>query len=376
MANPSKLPPVPIPFPERLRDFRRRGVPVLVFAAAVAVVVNIWNAHIAPPTMIGQVEGVRADITAPRAGFVREVAAERFQSVRTGDYLAEVITHDPEVLSASLAVIEAEIEVIRNTIDPGIISRQRRDHDHESLRLDMMLQRTAAANARVQLVQAERDYRRAADSLRMGLTSQAAYEAIATERDALRTELGEREAVIADLMATLAGLAMPEPGDEFAADPNPVLAAIRVQEERLRLAEAELRPIRLYAPIDGMLAAVHKQPGQAISPQEPLVTIEAQEGAHIVAYVRQPLREIPAVGTEVEIRRRNQQRELSSARILHVANHFEPISDLLMESLNSPLPLEYGLPVLISLPTGMDLIPGEVIHVRVPIPRLFFSVQE
>lgn len=366
-----KLPRVPVPLGERIREFRRQGVPVLIFAAALSLVGYIWGTHVTPPTMIGQVEGMRAEITVPRAGMVREVAAERFQRVQAGDYLAEVITSDPEVLTATLGVIRAEIELIRNTMDPNIISLQRRDHDHESLRLDMMLQRTAVANARVQLMQAERDYSRAADLLRMGLTSQAEYEAARLSVEAFRTEISERQGVIRDLEQTLANLEMPAPDQQLAPEPNPILAAIRLQEEQLRLAEAELKPIKLYAPMNGMLAAIHKRPGQAVSPAEPILSLEAQEAAHIVAFVRQPMREKPAIGTEVEIRRRGNQRELGMARITEVANHFEPMSEFLMETLNSPFTAEYGLPVLISLPAGMDLIPGEVIHVRVPPAPLF-----
>ena len=370
-ARQPKLPRVPIPLGERVREFQRRGVPLLIFAGALAIVGYIWSTHVTPPTMIGQVEGVRAEITTPRAGFVREVAAERFQSVRTGDYLAEVITSDPEVLSATLGVIRAEIELIRNTMDPNIISLQRRDHDHESLRLDKMLQRTAVANARVQMMQAERDYERMADLLRMGLTSQAEYENARLAIEALRTEIAERQGIIADLEESIRNLEMPTPDEALVPEPNPILAAIRVQEEQLRLAEAELKPVKLYSPIDGMLAAVHKWPGQAVSPDEPILSIESQEAAHIVAFVRQPMRERPAVGAEVEIRRRGNQRELGAASIVEVANHFEPMSDYMRESMNSPFTVEYGLPVLISLPTSMNLIPGEVIHVRVPPGRLF-----
>ena len=366
-----KLPRVPIPFIERVREFRRRAVPVIIFCAALGLVVNIWGNHVTPPTMIGQVEGLRAEITTPQAGFVSEVAAERFQFVRKGDFIVEVVVSDPEVLSASLAVIRAEIDLIRNTMDPSIISLQRRDHDHESLRLDVMLQRTAVANARVLVMQAERDYERTADLLRMGLTSQTEYEIARLGVEAFRTEIRERQGIIADLERALANLEMPAPDESLASEPNPTLAAIRVQEEQLRLAEAELRPIRLYAPIDGMLAAVHKRPGQAVVPEEPIVSLESQEGAHIIAFVRQPMREKPVLGTQVEIRRRGNQRELGIAQIIQIANHFEPMSEFLMETLNSPFTAEYGLPVLISMPAGMDLIPGEVIHVRVPPARLF-----
>jgi len=370
-ARKPRLPRVPIPFRERVREFQRHGVPVLIFAGALAVVVSIWGTHITPPTMIGQVEGMRAEITTPRAGFVSEVAAERFQTIREGDFLAEVITSDPEVLTATLGVIRAEIELIRNSMDPNIISIQRRDHDHESLRLDMMLQRTAVANARVQLAQAERDYDRMAGLLRMGLTSQAEYEAARAAADTYRTEISERQGIIADLEESLAALAMPAPDENLVSEPNPILASIRVQEERLRLAEAELKPVKLYAPIDGVLSAIYKRPGQAVAADEPILALESQEGTHILAYVRQPMRDLPEVGSEVEVRRRNQQRELGAAQILSIANHFEPISELLMHTLNSPLSVEYGLPVLISMPTGMDLIPGEVIHVRAPPAGLF-----
>ena len=58
--------------------------------------------------------------------------------------------------------------------------------------------------------------------------------------------------------------------------PSALQAAIRVQEAKLHLTEAEASPILLRAPIDGVIDAAHHSVGETVGPGEPIVTISAR----------------------------------------------------------------------------------------------------
>jgi multidrug resistance efflux pump len=140
-------------------------------------------------------------------------------------------------------------------------------------------------------------------------------------------------------------------------------AAIAVQEEKLRLAEAELSPITLRVPIDGMVSKVHRRSGETILAGESILTISAQSSDHIIGYMRQPLPFEPKVGMAVQIRSRSSGRQICNSKILQVGTQMEPIGASSL-SLANTHQLETGLPILINLPAELKLRPGELVELK------------
>ena len=118
----------------------------------------------------------------------------------------------------------------------------------------------------------------------------------------------------------------------------------------------------LRAPTDGIVSAIHKHAGEVVVPGDSVLTLGALRPARIVAYARQPLDHRPAVGDSVEVATRSQDRTTAPARILQVGTQLEAIETaLLPPSPASARATEYGLPVLVEIPAGLELAPGEIV---------------
>src|SRR5438445_13366280 len=112
------LPVIPTPLAQRWREFRFRVVPLLVFSGVLLVLAVMWRQYVAPPVLPGQVEPITAYVTSPKPGTVAQLNLARMQRVKAGDPIAQVIITDPKVLASSLALIQAEIQLLRINVQP------------------------------------------------------------------------------------------------------------------------------------------------------------------------------------------------------------------------------------------------------------------
>ena len=145
-----------------------------------------------------------------------------------------------------------------------------------------------------------------------------------------------------------------------------ISAAAAAQEKQLQaLAEAS----RLRAPMDGFVSAILKRPGENALAGEPVLMIGALRASRIVAFARQPLHTALKVGDLVDVQLRRSPRTRVAARVLQVGSALEPIEPTLL-----PLPstsrrvAELGLPLLIEIPAGLTLAPGEAVNLSVHSP--------
>ena len=144
-------------------------------------------------------------------------------------------------------------------------------------------------------------------------------------------------------------------------------ASIKVQEQKLRLTELELSPIKLTVHMDGTVSTIHHRSGEAVMAGEPIITLTSVSSDRIVGYVRQPLTFQPKVGMKVEVRARSQDRCVGEAEVLEVGSQMEPISAALTTPANHLH--EIGLPVLVSVPRDQKLLPGEIVDLRVVVSK-------
>jgi multidrug resistance efflux pump len=271
--------------------------------------------------------------------------------VRHGDPLAVVMTTDPSLLEAQLAVIQAEVDLLRYSLDP-LIGRQRSDLDYERLRVELMSQRAAQATAEVRRLHAENDLARARQLYADDLIAIAELEQAITDHEALVTEIAGHRAIVSMLQDELERLNLPS----AAGAEETLLAAIRVHEQRLRVVEAELAPVTLRAPLDGRVGLILRGAGEHVMAGEPLLTVMSETTDHVIAYLRQPLRVEPTVGMAVRVTAPARDRGAGLGRVLQVSAQLEPLPELLLAPGMRP---EKALPLLISLPEGMRVRPGE-----------------
>ena len=360
-----RLTPIPTPSAQRWREIRIRLLPFLAFGAAAAAVVILWRDNVAAPTLTGEVETIQANITSPKAGKLTQLNVTRLQRVKAGDVIAQVITTDPEILQSSLAVVQSEIQLLRVNLEP-VLGQQRFALTYDRLRMDWMEQRVQLVTSRVRLELAESDLRRAEQLFKERIVSQQILDTTRSAKESLKAEVDERSMLVAEQEKKLKELGISgENGfPPKATDPDDVMqASIHVEEQKLRLLEAELSPIQLVVPMDGTVTAIHHRSGEAIAAGATVVTLSAVSSERIVGYVRQPLAFEPKVGMKVEVRTRSVRRSVSQAEIVEVGSQMEPISAAL--SASSGQVREIGLPVLVSLPPSQKLMPGEIVDLRI-----------
>jgi HlyD family secretion protein len=353
--------PIPIPLSQRLRYARMRLLPAMVCAVTVAVIAVLWKTHVAAPAFVGQAEAAVAQVSSPKDGVLASLNVTRFQTVKAGESLGQVMIAEPRVLMSNLEVIRNEIEALRSGLAP-IVTLQRNAVDYAQARLDWMRQRAVLAGARVNLQLAETEFRRTEELFKEKLVSQSAYDTAKTAQQALQQEVKELAELVTDGEHNFKNLQPDETGDISKISTDPLRTAIAVQESRLRLVEAELGPVTLRAPLDGVVSAIYHRPGETVTTGLPIVAIASPEPVRIVGYLRSPVLAEPRVGTHVEVRTRNARREGGLAQITHVGVQIEAIP-LALQTAVKWVGTEMGLAVDISLPPNLHIRPGELVDI-------------
>jgi multidrug resistance efflux pump len=354
--------PIPIPLAQRWQDVRGRLLPVLVFAAALGAIAVLWREHVAAPTLVGQAEPVLADVSSHKPGVLAELTVVRFQRVQAGDPVGQVMVAEPKLIDSSLAVIRAEIAMLQVDMKP-IVTLQHNAMDYNRVRLEWMRQRADLASARVNLQLAETELRRTEELFKEKITSQQKLDEAKANCEALRQEVEELARLVAEGETNFKTLQLTNATEITRITEDPLRAAIAVQESKLRLTEAELSPITLRAPIDGIVTLIYHRPGEAVIAGQPILALATLNPVRIVGYLRLPLRDEPKPGTRVEVRTRSWHREVGSAKVMAVGTQMEAIPPALQGPLKV-VNLELGLPLDISLPANLKIRPGELVDLR------------
>jgi multidrug resistance efflux pump len=338
-----------------------RVLPVVTFGMAALLAASLWVRNVGVPTIVGEVESVAANVASPEAGSLMQLKVDLFQPVIAGEPIALVQSARPEVLSNTLALVRAEIELLKQSMDP-VVGRFRASLDYERIRLDGMLQRVELASARAHLTYAEGEYARTQELFKhdTNIVSGDDLDIALRDRDMLRAEVEEKSRLVAAYEDSAQRLALPK--EMVQPDPGvqPLRAAIAVEEQKLRLAESQLGPVTLRSPINGLVSKVYRRIGENVVAGEPIVTITALNPERILAYIRQPLTLEPKVGMDVEIRTRTLHRQVAVGKILQVGNKMEPFSaPLRVRGFDQAM--ERGLPFLVSRPPGLVVHPSELV---------------
>jgi multidrug resistance efflux pump len=334
-------------------------MPAAAFCGAIVAIAFLWKSNIAAPTLVGQAEPNESKVSCYRAGMLAQLDVTRFQKVKAGDPIGQVLVTDPKILASSLSVIQAEIESLRVTMQP-IARQQHTAMEYSSLQLDWMRQRAQLAMARVNLQLAETELQRTEALYKDKIVSQRAYEQAKASQERYKTEVDELSRMVNEQGKGFAQSQATNTIGLSDLNDQPLRAAIAVQESKLRLTEAELSPITLKASVDGMVNIIYRRSGEAIIAGEPIVTIAAYDPVRIVSYIRAPVMNEPGIGTRVEVRSRGPRREVGFANIIEVGTQLETVAPALAAPVKFSN-VELGLPISISLPPNLKIRPGELV---------------
>src|SRR5262249_53928459 len=142
--------PVLTPPSPRWGDFPLRGGPALAFALVAVLIAYSWKSNLAARTITSAVEARRRGGPGRVARRLVGLGGGRFAPGREGEPGATVVTTDPRIVEASLAVIRAEVELLKTGMDP-VLNQHRDAVNYQQLRLAWLAQRVDLASARVRL---------------------------------------------------------------------------------------------------------------------------------------------------------------------------------------------------------------------------------
>jgi multidrug resistance efflux pump len=352
---------IPIPAKLRWREIRVRFFPLLIFVLIAGVVMWLWQDRVEATNMIGRVVGKQAEVRSPQPGSLADLTVSAFDPVSAGDVVARLVTTDPQIMQAELAVVLAQIELIRISRDP-FVDLERNLLNYESMQVDLMENRARLGIARIRKQQAQREYERLESMDERGLTAVEMLERARSEYEALQEEVLVIEELVGRLQARLDRFDLERVLDRWD-ESDPVAAALKVHERTLERIEAEMMPVVLRAPITGQVAQVYRLNGEYVDQGDTIIRIQSPQPDYILGHVRHPLFIQPEPGMQVLVRKQGRDRSEAIMEIESVGVHMETVEQF--TSLFPERPFETtGLPVRVALSSELSLRPGEVVDMR------------
>lgn len=387
-----------------LSNLRLHILPIFVWLVAVAGVAALFQRRAQRFEVLGMAQGQVRQIAATCTGRLKSVPVELFQEVRKGDPVAIIDTvldneHLEAELSAASAEIQrlsAEVEATRDrltaeatNIETDRIASQRRFYvDVENARLRVLELKATIETDRMMLEDLELNSKIYAAQNILDQNDTAHYERrkIKVEYNVLVRKIEENQHLLAQAENDLKQAHQRR--DEFAQRQpqlpsidralEVVRRAINVQERQVDALLARREPLILKAPIDGVVSQILRRPvrrtgegvvrqmirrsGEAVGVGEPILTISATKPSEIIAYVSGEQLGWIRKGVKVEVIKENEPAQIGKSQV----TYFGPIMEVMPQRLwTVPDMPQWGRPMLIKIPPGLKLIPGEIVGIKV-----------
>lgn len=352
------LPPIPSPPEHHWRQFRVKVAPYLSFALVFVLAVWLWGRNLANPLIVGQAEGAQANIVSPVAGRVAQIHVNLYQEVQAGDVIAIVDASDPLILSNTIALIHAELEATRADAGFGPGDKVR----YAQFQMDWLAQRAKLAELRGDLLFSQLEFDRVSKLAKDEVDPQRDLDYARSQRDRFQGAVDEQAVAVATAEKALLALAPTNNVDESAS----VKAAIAVANQSLRLAESELQPVALRAPISGYITKIEALPQGTVVRGGAIATIASSGVDRIVGFIGQPIRVEPRVGMKAIVRSRGINRVAGDCLISHVGPRIE-LFDAPLRVRGMGAAQERGLPIVVTVPPNLHLRPGEFVEITLMV---------
>ena len=139
---------------------------------------------------------------------------------------------------------------------------------------------------------------------------------------------------------------------------QPLKEALSVQDRKIQALTKRIAGNEVKAPISGMITKIHHPAGTYVPSGEPIVTIASDQSQWIVAYLDQFSSQTIRPGDDVDVIVRD-RRVRGSAKVIRLGSQYQPLPVHLRDV---PENLELGLPLQVSVPKELGLLPGEIVE--------------
>jgi multidrug resistance efflux pump len=397
---------------EQKRFYLRHIVPAIVWLGTVACVVALFYQRSQRFEIVGIARGEVRQIAASSTGRIRSIPVALYQPVTVGQMLAVVDT-----ILDNEQTLEAELKARLDTAAAEI--------ERLSVQLIATRQQMEAAASNMEITRAE-NFRRfcvdvetarlkildlqveiASDEVTQGdsaadvkiLEKLVEDKAVASyEADKARAEYENVSKKIAENAKQLqqaqedleqavqrrdqfAQQQLVEPSVDHALEV--IRKEIRVQEELMkglleqRKALQSRQAVELTSPIDGIVIPISmrendaesqrpgeqvmRRVGEVVRAGDPILAVAQKEPTEIVAYVSEQQLGAMKESMAVELVKVRTPAQIARSQIASVSPTMELMPQRLWRNPNIP---QWGRPVLIDIPPGLSLVPGEVVGIR------------
>ena len=395
----------------RKRYYLRHLLPVTVWLLAVAAIVWLFYQRAERFTIVGIAQGQVRQVASSSTGRIRSIAVNLFEPVQAGQTLAVVDTVlDSEQtleaeLKAQLAVAGAEAEHLASLLIPtqeelqadvADLKLSRADNerrfavDVENARLRILELQATIASDRVTLNDYAMEVKILEDLVSKEAIAPYELEKARVQYESLASKVKENEQQLEQTKEDLRK--SEERREQFSEQQLPELSVdhaleairreITVQEEIMKglLAQLETletrRNVELKSPIDGVVIAVHSQtneailqrpgeqvvrrPGEVVSAGDPILAVAESEPTEIIAYVSESQFRLLAEQMTVRLIKSRDPAQIAESQVVRIGPTIELMPQRLWSNPNVP---QWGRPVLINIPPGLNVVSGEIVGI-------------
>lgn len=397
---------------EQKRYYLRHAVPVMVWLVALTSVVWLFYQRAQRFEMIGIARGRILQVAPTSTGRIKDIAVDVYQTVRTGQTLAVVDTildneqGEEAKLRADLAGVTAEIEHLAAQLVPtqermqaetiGLQNSRAEDMrrfttDVEDARLKILGLQATIATDRISLNELTAETKMLEKLVEEEAIAPYEREKVQAQQQGLASKIEEHEKLLAqaktDQEAAQQRLdqflqqQIVRPSEDHALEV--IRKGINVQEERMNGLFGQINALKsreaveLKSPIDGVVIpismreneAIHQRPGEQVLRRtgevvragDPVLAVAQTEPTEIVAYVNEQQLGLLKEKMNVELVKTTTPAEIAQSQILSIGPTMELIPQRLWRNPNMP---QWGRPVLVGIPPGFVLVPGEMVGIR------------
>lgn len=378
-------------------------LPVLIWLAAAVGTGVLFHHRSQRFEILGIAQGNVREIAATCTGRLKSVPVQLFEEVRKGDVVAVIDTVlDNEHLEAKLATASAEIQHLQaelvhtqerllaeaaNLETDRIAAQRRFSVDTENARLRILELKTLIETDRIMLENLQLDNQIFVTRNLSDQDDATHYERqkMKLEYNALAKKIEENEHLLEQAETDLKQarqrsdeFVQRQPGHPAMDSALEVIhRAIKVQEQRVEELSARRAALVLKSPIDGVVSQILRRPvrrtgegvvrqmlgraGEAVLEGDPILTVADSESSEIIAWVGGEHLSRVREGMVVELVKENKPAQIASSQVTYLGPIMEVIPQQLWIVPDIP---QWGRPMLIPIPPGLKLIPGETVGIR------------
>jgi len=361
-------------------------LPILVWLIALGCVVVMLRNRSERFELVGYARVAEHQLAATCDGRIEQLSVELFQNVTEGQTLAVINTVlENEDIQAELKVIAAEIEHLMAQLVPtqdALLSqaaerlsdrhaaRRRLTVDLENARLQVLQFKTLIETDKITLQDLAIEVKIAENLFQQDAIAQyqldkakVQYETLDQKIRFSQQELAQAQTDLDNTQVRLENFgAGGEPHDpSIDAALEVIHKAIKVQQALIEQVLAKRIPLELKAPYDGVISLLFSAPGEVVLVNQPILKIAQTQPKQIVAYAPQNYVGDIKERMTVEIVKMSAPQQMSRSQITYLGPNVEMLPERLWFNPNLP---QWGRPMLIKVPPGLKLLPGETVGIR------------